>query len=79
MTWEENILTFKRFKWKLQQNEWGCGLFSNHDPLYDHSAQVECELEDVLSCSKEILETNNVSLNLKRFAKCRPFREASEL
>jgi hypothetical protein len=28
----------------------------NHDPFCDHSANVECELEDVVSWYKEILQ-----------------------
>jgi hypothetical protein len=29
----------------------------NHDPFYYHSAKVECEVRDVLSCCKIILRT----------------------
>jgi hypothetical protein len=32
-------------------------LLLNHNPFCDDSAKVECEQEDVLSCYKEILQT----------------------
>jgi hypothetical protein len=45
---KENTWTVKRFKRNLQQNYWGCGLFWKHDFICDHSAKVECGVEDVM-------------------------------
>jgi hypothetical protein len=74
---EENTLTVKRFKRNLHKIIEAVDYFGTMIPFYGHSAKDECGVEDVLSCSKEILqkEENNVGWNPKKSAKCRPFRE----
>jgi hypothetical protein len=48
----ENTLTIERFKTNLQEINEAVDNFGTM--ILSHSAKVECELEDVLSCYKEI-------------------------
>jgi hypothetical protein len=50
---EENALTLKGLREAFSKIDEAVDYFQNQNPVYDCSAKVELELQDVLSCEKE--------------------------